>query len=262
MSITNRIRQTLRLFILAAVMMMVPLPSRSGLPAVTKAYAADYYGWFEYDPYNSSDNDSQSNSGYRISSKAIWMNAGKTRKLKVYSASGKVKWSSSNKKVAKVSSQGVVTAKRAGKATIKAKCPALSKTVSCTVRVYTQASVKKKLLKLRKKYKDGKRWTNEDNYYFWEADRMNSYGCSALVGIFSDKVFGKKAPIKTHKSFSKIKAGDHVRIGDYHSVVVIEKKGNKLTVVEGNWNRSIHWKRVITKRELKAEGFWVQTRYW
>ena len=46
----------------------------------------------------------------------------KTVKLKLKNAkASKVKWTSSNKKVAKVSKKGLVTAKKAGKATIKAK---------------------------------------------------------------------------------------------------------------------------------------------
>ena len=254
----NRIRHILQLFVLAAIMMMVPLPSHSVLPAVTEVYASEYYGYYFFDDYEEEEPE------YKISDEAIWMNAGKTRKLKVSNASGNVKWSSSNKKVAKVSSKGVVTAKKAGKATITAKCPALGKSVKCKVRVFTQSSVKKKLLKLKKnkKYKEGKKWTNENNHYFWEATNTYAMGCYALVGIFSDHVFGKDAPVKTHTSFKKIKAGDHIRIGESHSVVVLEKKGNTLTIVEGNYNRSVHWGRKLTKKYLESQGFWVETRYW
>jgi len=64
--------------------------------------------------------------------KAVIYN-GKTLKLKVTGTSRTVQWSSSNKKVATVSSSGLVTAKKVGKATITAK--AGGKTLSCLVTV-------------------------------------------------------------------------------------------------------------------------------
>ena len=58
---------------------------------------------------------------------------GETLQLKLKNADGKVKWSSSSKKVATVSKKGVVTAKKAGKAKITA---ALNgKKYTCTVTV-------------------------------------------------------------------------------------------------------------------------------
>ena len=105
-------------------------------------------------------------------------------------------------------------------------------------------------------------WTNESASYFWEAAYTYGMGCYALVGLFSDYAFGKDAPIKRYTGFKNIKAGDHIRIGEYHSVIVLEKKGNNLTVVEGNFNNSVHWMRTITKQELQTEGFWGETRYW
>ena len=46
---------------------------------------------------------------------------GKSFTLKVYGISGRVKWSTSNKKIATVNSRGKVTAKKAGRVTITAK---------------------------------------------------------------------------------------------------------------------------------------------
>lgn len=56
-----------------------------------------------------------------ISKKSAVLYKGKTLKLKVKNTKKKVKWSSSNKKVATVSSKGLVKAKKKGKATITAK---------------------------------------------------------------------------------------------------------------------------------------------
>ena len=66
-------------------------------------------------------------------SKAI-LKAGESIKLKVKNYKGKVKWSSSKKKVASVSKKGVVTAKKKGKAVITAKAGAKKLTCKVTVR--------------------------------------------------------------------------------------------------------------------------------
>ena len=93
------------------------------------------------------------------------------------------------------------------------------------------------------------------------AINCSCYGCIAFAGEVSDKVFGKNAKVTTHKDFDKIKVGDHIRIGGYHSVIVWKKTKDSVTVVEGNYNSSVHWGREITRSELKAEGFYVDSRY-
>lgn len=57
----------------------------------------------------------------KISNTSITLTKGKTKQLKIRGTSKKVTWSSSNKKVATVTSKGKVTAKKVGKATITAK---------------------------------------------------------------------------------------------------------------------------------------------
>lgn len=160
-----------------------------------------------------------------------------------------------------VSAKGVVKAKKAGTATIKAKSVVLNKTFKCKVTVNKKpvpADVTKKILALKKKYPEGKKWTN-DKQYFWKAINTYCYGCIAFVGTVSDKVFGKNLKVKKHRSFKKVKPGDHIRIDDYHSVIVIKKAGNTLTVAEGNYNGAIHWGRKIKKSSLKK--FYIETRY-
>lgn len=70
---------------------------------------------------------------------------------------------------------------------------------------------------------EGLSWTNENNEYYWSAINCYCYGCIAFAGEVSDKVFGKNAKVTTHKDFDKIKVGDHIRIGGYHSVIVWKK---------------------------------------
>ncbi|WP_026499477.1 Ig-like domain-containing protein [Butyrivibrio sp. WCD2001] len=69
----------------------------------------------------------------KLNKKQVELKIGKTCKLKVKGTSGKVEWSTSNKKIAKVSKNGVITAKKAGKVTIKAKVN--KKTLKCKVTV-------------------------------------------------------------------------------------------------------------------------------
>ena len=76
-----------------------------------------------------------------ISQKAVTINAGRKFALKLTNAKGKVKWSSSKKSVAAVSSKGVVTAKKAGKAVICAKVG--GKTYKCTFTVMKKNAVAK-----------------------------------------------------------------------------------------------------------------------
>ena len=77
----------------------------------------------------------------KLSQSSVTLNAGKKFTLKVTGASGKVKWSSSKKSVATVSSKGVVTAKKAGKAVIYAKVN--GKTCKCAFTVKKKNAVAK-----------------------------------------------------------------------------------------------------------------------
>ena len=125
--------------------------------------------------------------------------------------------------------------------------------------VPTEQEVYDTIMALKSEYPEGMSWTN-DNSYFSEAMRINGYGCAGFAFICSDAAFGD-LPARTHTSFDDIRVGDIIRIGDYHSVVVLEKKADSVIVTEGNFNFSIHWGREITRSELESEGFYVTTRY-
>ncbi|MBR4183547.1 MAG: Ig-like domain-containing protein [Lachnospiraceae bacterium] len=71
--------------------------------------------------------------GAQISDESLSLAVGKSATLSVTGNSGKVKWSSSKKAVAKVNKKGVVKAVKAGKAVIKAKVD--GKTLKCKVKV-------------------------------------------------------------------------------------------------------------------------------
>ena len=198
---------------------------------------------------------------------SLALNTGNTYQLKIKNYTGPIKWKSSNTKVAVVSSKGKIISKSTGETTITASYKKGSKTIvlKCNVVVSNAAiskeeNIRRQILSLQNTYKEGKTWTN-DNYYYWSALHCHCYGCIALVGEMSDKIFGKDALIIRHTDFNKIKSGDHIRIGNYHSVMVISHTSNSITVVEGNYNYSIHWFRQISKASLQSEGFYVETRY-
>ncbi len=84
----------------------------------------------------------------RLNYSWITMTEGYSIKLKVAGTKKKAKWSSTNKKVAKVSNKGVVYGKKAGKATVTAKVG--GKKLKCSVKV---KKIPKKVVKVVE-YKD------------------------------------------------------------------------------------------------------------
>lgn len=127
------------------------------------------------------------------------------------------------------------------------------------VEVPTEQEVYDAIMALQSQYPEGMHWTN-DNGYYSQALHITGYGCAGFAFICSDAAFGD-LPGRNHTSFDDIRVGDIIRIGDYHSVVVLEKKADSVIVTEGNYNSSIHWGREITRSSLESEGFYVTTRY-
>ena len=194
---------------------------------------------------------------------SITLATGRSKQLHLSGYAEEVRWSSSNPEIADVTQAGVVSSKRAGSARITALNLETGKSAFCTVKTYrkrTQRQVRASIMKLRKTYYPGKRWTNE-NYYYWQAANSHCHGCIAFVGIASDAAFGKFAPLKRHEKLTKVKAGDHVRIGGNHSAIVLCKKKKTIVVAEGNYNDTFKWGRKISFAELKREGFYIETRY-
>ena len=83
----------------------------------------------------------QAEAAVKISKKSTSVYVGQTVTLKVTGTSAKVTWKSSNKKVATVNANGVVTGKKKGTATIRAKVS--NKTLKCKVTVKKPPAAKK-----------------------------------------------------------------------------------------------------------------------
>ena len=92
-----------------------------------------------------------------LSTKKMYFYVGGKSKLKLENADGKVKWKSSNKKIATVSSTGKVKAKTIGKATVTAICN--NKQYKCKIVVLSNETFVKKWCKsiakeLKREYKN------------------------------------------------------------------------------------------------------------
>ncbi len=205
---------------------------------------------------------------------------GKTTKLKIRGAkSAKVKWSSSKKKIATVSNKGVVTGKKPGKTTIKAKVS--GKTYKCQLAVLckrhkyvettvpataehgaykckkckvcghetdkeniiTEAEAQAKLLALKAQYPDDSLW-GEEKTYLW-GGQIHTYACGAFAATLQDAVFGTDAPMHNHNNLYDTKIGDIISYvtpsGVGHKVIVIAKNNTTLIIAQGNVNGRVYW---------------------
>ena len=81
------------------------------------------------------------NASVRLNRKKATITVGKTVRLKVKGSKSKVKWSSSNKKVAVVNAKGKVKARKVGKATITAKIGKKKLRCRITVKAATSGTV-------------------------------------------------------------------------------------------------------------------------
>lgn len=222
----------------------------------------------------------------KLSQRKVSLTVGQKITLRVKNrGKKKVKWSSSNKKVAIVSSKGVVKAKKKGSAIITAKVG--SRKLKCKVTVKKASSSKSAnisassgssisslsgssssgtsvpmtpeekavyntIMSFQKKYPTGYRWTNEI-YYNWNGGvYKGGYGCAAFAFILSDAAFGDK-PAKLSYDFSGIKVGDILRVYNKTHVVIVLRKytDGSLLIAEGNSGREVYWGRVMSGKELQ-----------
>lgn len=107
----------------------------------------------------------------KISTSSLLLEKGKSKKLKITGCSKGIKWSSSNKKVATVSKDGVVKGKRIGNAVISASIN--GKKIGCAVSVTTGTLIR---VCARATY-IGTHWT----YSQARRTQYGYYDCSALV---------------------------------------------------------------------------------
>lgn len=207
---------------------------------------------------------------------------GEKYRLKVKGTKVKVVWKTSDKSIATVSQKGIVKGKKEGKvkitAIIKNKSSAIELNVDFIIKkqpeilkkTEKEKEVIEKIKEFRITYPEGMKWGNSKEYYCGAVETIG-YGCVALAFEMSDALFGKEVPLLRYDDFSdikeKIRIGDIVRMeDDTHSAVVIDRDGEGVTFVEGNFTLDdkkdiVHWDEKMTYEELKKNGNYYLSRH-
>lgn len=132
--------------------------------------------------------------------------------------------------------------------------------------VPTEAQVYEILMSMQSEYPEGTPWTNE-NFYAWNGGGhyYGGYGCVAFAYILSDAAFGSlPSRYISEIKIENIHVGDILRINnDTHTVIVLKVNGTEsVTIAEGNYNRSVHWGRTLTRAQIEGPSTTeLQTRY-
>ena len=141
---------------------------------------------------------------------------------------------------------------------------AQKQTVSTQTPVFgapTQTEAARILYSLKDSYPEGTYW-GIDSSYSSQALNMTYSGCAGFALYCSDLIFGDLPITEVHSNFDRIKPGDMVRDENTpHTVIVLEKNGDSLTVLEGNYNDTVHWERVMDRTSSAFYNFTVTTRY-
>lgn len=123
---------------------------------------------------------------------------------------------------------------------------------------FTPENVTALLYSLKSKYPEGMP-SGDDDLTVQTDDSSWASGCVALVYLVNKDVFGESDYYSASsyysdfdsqevgkRVFSELRPGDSLRINGYHSVIVLENKGNSIKVVEGNYDGKVHWGREIS----------------
>ena len=131
---------------------------------------------------------------------------------------------------------------------------------------YSPENISATLLAYKNVYPEGMRWTGNENVYYWDSSILGyglyGYDCVAFAMILSDGVFGHN-PVIEYKEPGLIRTGDILRISnDSHSVIVTGVNADgSVRIAEGNYNKSVHWDRVLSKEYLDKNFSYGWTRY-
>ena len=122
--------------------------------------------------------------------------------------------------------------------------------------VPTEQEAYESMVALREKYPEGTPWTNSNRYTSRAPATMGGGGgCHAFALILSDAAFGALPGRKIGGEdfdFDALRVGDIIRVGGYHSVIVLERYSDHIVIAEGNYNNSVHWGRELTREMLNG----------
>ena len=125
-----------------------------------------------------------------------------------------------------------------------------------------ESAVYAAMIALKPQYPEGMPWTNA-NEYAWKGGIFSlGYGCAGFAFLLSDAAFGDlPARLIREFTYDDVRVGDILRInGNTHSVVVLEKHSDHVVLAEGNYNRSIHWGRKLSRSAVENADY-ILTRY-
>ena len=119
------------------------------------------------------------------------------------------------------------------------------------------------IMSFKTKYPEGRTFTNADYYEWTGGIYRGGYGCAGFCFELSDAAFpGTLAKLRTTNLTTGLRVGDIIRL-DYntHSVIITQVFSDYVIVAEANYNKSVHWGRKITFKEIEKTGTNIMTRY-
>lgn len=147
----------------------------------------------------------------------------------------------------------------------------------------TQQEITEAILSLQEEYPEGMVWTNQSPSpaYRWvfPGSLWSMGGCAAFAAIIQDAAIGsyKDIPPSWQRindncrsggvdecavpySWDNLWPGDIIRFNG-HSVIIVEKHDDYVTIAEGNYGGKVKWGREITKTGIEKSAQYVLTRY-
>lgn len=112
----------------------------------------------------------------------------------------------------------------------------------------TEENIKAVLAELKEKYPEGMEWNTDPKYLYNSPQLGYGGGCNSFAYILSDTIFGKDAPVTTHRNYGQLKVGDiewtkNSENGYSHLSVVIEIDSSGLFFrgCSGNVSGKVSW---------------------
>lgn len=118
------------------------------------------------------------------------------------------------------------------------------------------------ILSMKEILPEGTPFTDKDNKWANPVWPYRGSGCVAFAMFISDNVYGASTPVHhlIDVSPDNIMVGDIIRIEDKHTVLVYAVDDTSVTVCEGNYRKTVHWGRVITKASLEGKITYIARR--
>ena len=129
---------------------------------------------------------------------------------------------------------------------------------------YSDECLYEKMIAKQKEYPEGMKWDNSD-FYAWKGGIYSGgSGCAGFAFMLSDVCFDDiKANKMSCPNPNTLKVGDIIRVNnDSHSVIIlkIDKDSNSIIIAEGNYNRSVHWGRILTFQIVQSTCTYILRR--